>query len=227
MLCFELSHAQLNYSAGTVTSPIPPVPITMPSTAAPNEIFRFQPGNVTQLDLGTNFNFTNSRWFSMGKVVTGTNTAYGLRFQLPNKALTFGYNNVTNLNPRIEWIGTGVDLGNLEFRVANGFGASGSPAPSTVVATMTSFGNTVFGDLALFGVPTATSAEVGIASNNPFSLDVKGGSTAGVNVDSSTLGLKITSSDTGADIVAKVKGINILAANGTDTFGANIESSLG
>ena len=157
----------------------------------------------------------------MGKVVTGTNTAYGLRFQLPNKAVTFGYQSIASNNPRIEWIGTGVDLGNLEFRVANSF----TSTTSTVVATMTSFGNTVFGDLALFGVPTASSAEVGIASNNTFSLDVKGGTTAGVNVDNSLLGVKINTSGTGIDIVAKEKGIVMQVANGTNTIGGDILTS--
>ena len=90
---------------------------------------------------------------------------------------------------------------------------------------MTSFGNTVFGDLANFAVPSSTSAKVGITSNNPISLDVKGGNTAGIQVDSSILGIKITSSNTGADIVAKVKGIKIAVSDGSDTFGAEIETT--
>ncbi|WP_298305488.1 tail fiber domain-containing protein [Flavobacterium sp.] len=222
--CLNVIFGQNNQSANSVTFPITPVAVTVPPTNAPNEIFRFRPGNITQLDLGSSFTFNNARWFSMGSVVTGTNTAYGLRFQLPNRAVTFGYQSIASNNPRIEWIGTGTGVGNLEFRVANSF----TSTTSTLVATMTSFGNSVFGDLALFGTPSATSAEVGIASNNTFSLDVKGGSTAGVNIDNSSLGLKINTSDTGADIVAKVRGINILAGNGsTNAFGANIETTGG
>ncbi len=214
-LCFGLSFGQNSFSSTPIFNPIPGT-----TPPAPNEIFRFQPCNVTQLDAGSGFDFTSARWFSLGKVVTGTNTAYGLRFQLPNKAVTFGYQSITSINPRIEWIGTAPNLGNLEFRVANSF----TSTTSTVVATMTSFGNTVFGDLALAPVPSATSAEVVIASNNTYSLDLIGGSTAGINVVTPNLGLKITSSDTGADIVAKVKGINI-SVGGTDIVGSNIELS--
>lgn len=134
-LCFKLSFGQTNFSANNVSSPIPGV-----SPIAPNEIFRFQPGNVTQLDLGTGFNFTTARWFSFGKVITGANTAYGLRFQLPNKAVTFGYQSVNDLNPRIQWIGNGASLGNLEFRVANSF----TTTNSILVATMTKAGQTIF-----------------------------------------------------------------------------------
>lgn len=219
-LCFNCSFGQTNFSAGNVFSPIPVV-----TPAAPSEIFRFRPGNVTQLDSGTGFNFTSSRWFSMGSVPAGTQTFYGLRFQMPNRGFVMGYSNLTAVNPVIQWIGTSANLGNLEFRVASAFGAPGAPAPDLLVATMTSFGNTVFGDLANFAVPSSTSAKVGITSNNPISLDVKGGNTAGIQVDSSILGIKITSSNTGADIVAKVKGIKIAVSDGSDTFGAEIETT--
>ena len=71
------------------------------------EIFRFAPGIVTQLDSGTSFDFTTSNWFALGKLNTGTQTVYGLRFQLPNKSLLLGYRNLPDVNPRLEWIGTG------------------------------------------------------------------------------------------------------------------------
>ncbi|HLP65465.1 tail fiber domain-containing protein [Flavobacterium sp.] len=116
------------------------------------EIFRFNPGLVTQLDNGTAFDFTSSRWFSFGRLNTGTQTVYGMRFQLPNKALTLGYQDLADLNPRLQWIGSGTGLGNFEFRAANSF----TSTLSTLVATMTNDGNTYFGD-ALF-----TGTKVGI-----------------------------------------------------------------
>ncbi len=116
------------------------------------EIFRFNPGIVTQLDSGSAFDFTTSRWFSFGRLNTGTQTVYGLRFQLPNKALTLGYQDLPDLNPRLQWIGTGASLGNFEFRAANSFNSTNS----NLVATMTNDGNTYFGD-ALF-----TNTRVGI-----------------------------------------------------------------
>lgn len=116
------------------------------------EIFRFAPGIVTQLDLGTSFDFSTSRWFALGKLNTGTQTVYGLRFQLPNKSLTLGYRDLADVNPRLEWIGTGTGLGNLEFRVATSF----TSTTSNLVATMTNDGNTYFGN-ALF-----TGTKVGI-----------------------------------------------------------------
>ncbi len=125
------------------------------------EIFRFNPGIVTQLDSGTAFDFTSSRWFSFGSLNTGTQTVYGLRFQLPNKALTLGYQDLTDLNPRLQWIGAGAGLGNFEFRAANSF----TSTTSNLVATMTNSGNTYFGN-ALF-----TNTKVGIEYANDFSTN--------------------------------------------------------
>jgi hypothetical protein len=122
-----------------------------------SEIFRFRSGLVTQLDSGTGFGFTSSRWFSLGRLNTGTQTVYGLRFQLPNKAVTFGYQDVNSPNPRIQWIGTGASLGNLEFRVANSF----TSTSSTLVASMTPDGNTIFGDPSIAG----NNAQVSIESD--------------------------------------------------------------
>ena len=169
LLCFNLSFGQFNFSPIAVQSPIPVV-----SSAAPNEIFRFQPGNVTQLDAGTNFNLNilngpvSSRWFSLGGVGTGPGRrAYGLRFQAGEKAVTFGYQNVNdalNINPRIEWIGTGASLGNLEFRVADSF----TSTASKLVATMASDGSTVFGD----GSSAVEGAVVSVTNSNSGSNSI-------------------------------------------------------
>lgn len=130
--------ATTNQSVGTVNSSI-----TNPTGAQTNEIFRFRAGNVRQLDAGSNFTFNNSRWFALGRVPTGSQSVYGLRFQLPNKSLTIGYQNINNSNdkPRIQWIGNGENINDLEFRVANSFTSTNS----TLVATMTNEANTYFG----------------------------------------------------------------------------------
>jgi hypothetical protein len=138
--------------------------ITSPATVPPltGEVFRFSPGLVTQFDSGTGFDFTSS-WFSLGKLNTGSQTVYGLRFQLPNKALTLGYRNLADVNPRLEWVGSGAGLGNLEFRAANSF----TSTISNLVATMTNDGNTYFGD-ALF-----TNTKVGIDYKTTTGLSVR------------------------------------------------------
>lgn len=118
------------------------------------EIFRFRPGLVTQLDSGNNFGFTNSRWFSIGRLNTGSQNVFGLRFQLPNRALTMGYQDINDTNPRIQWIGDSSFAGtDLEFRAANSFMSTSS----TLVATMTNDGSTFFGSPL-----TTTEAKVGI-----------------------------------------------------------------
>lgn len=84
MLGFNLTFSQ-NQSINTVQPFL--TPILPDSNAAPNEIFRFAPGLVTQLEAG-NFNLINpvaSRWFSIGGIQTSppgqtTRRAYGLRF---------------------------------------------------------------------------------------------------------------------------------------------------
>ena len=66
-----------------------------------------------------------------------------MRFQADAKALTFGYQNVNdplNINPRIEWIGNGASLGDLEFRVADSFNST----VSRLMATMRKDGNIPF-----------------------------------------------------------------------------------
>ncbi len=182
-----------NQSSGNVATSI-----TNPIGAQSGEIFRFRPGNVRQLDSGTTFNFTNSRWFSLGRVNTGSQNVYGLRFQLPNKSLTFGYQDITSANPRIQWIGSGADLGNLEFRVATSFTSTNS----TLVARMTNEGNTFFGEplVSSFNTP-----KVGVQNTGRTGILISS-SGAGISpsVTSST-GLSIsqssgTSSNTGAAI---------------------------
>ena len=211
MLFLNLSFGQGNFSLGNVTSPIPPVPVTTPPTSAPNEIFRFQPGNVTQLDLGTNFNFKNSRWFSIGKVVTGANTAYGLRFQLPEKSLTFGYRSIADINPRIEWIGTGAALGNLEFRVANSF----TSTVSTLVATMLNNGSTVFGTQ--------------ILNPNNAKVVVQAGQDAGFNIESSSvrssLNINQLSPGTSNTVCANINSKS--SSSSTDNSGLNVRTEGG
>ena len=103
------------------------------------EIFRFKPGLVTQLNSGNGFGFSNDSWFSLGELNTGTQTVYGLRFQLPNKALTYGYQDVDDDSPRVQWIDDQTDPGDLEFRFADNF----SSTNSTLVAKMTNIGQLV------------------------------------------------------------------------------------
>ncbi|AXG72154.1 chaperone of endosialidase [Kordia sp. SMS9] len=149
-----------NQSSGFVQSSIfNPIP----QQFSGGEIFRFQPGLVTQLDAGFGFGFTNDRWFSIGRLNTGSQNVYGLRFQLPNRAITMGYQDINDTNPRIQWIGASSFSGtDLEFRAANSF----TSTSSTLVATMTNEGNTFFGSP--FSI---TNAKVGInyTPSNSFS----------------------------------------------------------
>jgi hypothetical protein len=191
-----------NQSSGSVDSPI--LPAGSPTNTAPtSEIFRFKSGAITQLDAGTIFDFTSTRWLAMGRVPTGTQTFYGQRFQLPNAALVMGYsiNNVTTLpsNPFIQWIGTGANLGNLEFRVANSFGSNNNPGNDLLVATMTNTGNTFFGT---DQTVTGASAKVNIRHSNAI----------GLNIENKF----IQNSPVGA-------GLKIAAASGTNTnIGADV-----
>ena len=173
IIFFVLLGINLTFGQATVNQSITGVQPTInnPSNFGPfgSEIFRFRSGLVTQIDSGNDFGFTNSRWFALGSLNTGSQTVYGLRFQLPNKAVTFGYNNITNNNPRIEWIGANGNLGNLEFRVANSFGSQGAPAVTKLVTTMTSDGNTYFGDPSIVGIST----KVGIENSNKFGLFIR------------------------------------------------------
>lgn len=128
-----------NQSSGSVFSSIfNPIP----QQFGGQEIFRFQPGLITQLDAGTAFDFNASQWFSIGKLNTGSQEVFGLRFQLKNRALTMGYQDTGDINPRIQWIGDGFAAStDLEFRVSNSFISTSS----TLVSTMTNDGKTYFG----------------------------------------------------------------------------------
>lgn len=220
-----------NFSNGAVLSPIPAVP-GAPST----EIFRFRPGVFTQLDFnaipGQGFTFDNSRWFAFGRVPAGTQTFYGLRFQLPRKAITMGYNDLNALNPRIEWIGdlaTG-NLGNLEYRVGTSLGTIGVPGNNILVATMTSQGNTVFGITNPFG-NTATSPKVGVVttSNNAVAirtdsgqgLFVRSNTGLGINVETGGQGMNINSFGSSGFNVSTTGNSSFVAGGTLDTGGGN------
>ncbi|WP_430410140.1 tail fiber domain-containing protein [Kordia sp.] len=140
-----------NQSSGSVFSSIfNPIP----QQFSGQEIFRFQPGLITQLDAGTAFDFNTSQWFSIGKLNTGSQNVFGLRFQLKNRALTMGYQDTGDINPRVQWVGDSFASGtDLEFRVSNSF----TSTVSRLVTTMTNDGKT------FFGIPlTAPDATVGV-----------------------------------------------------------------
>jgi len=127
-----LAFGQQNLSQGTVLSGV----------LFPQEIFRFLPGYVGQLQNATAYT-TNStdRWFSIGQINQNTQSFYGQRFQYDGRALVTGYTSASPSNPRIEWIHSGgASAGNLEFRVANNF----TNGISSIVASMTPNGNTYF-----------------------------------------------------------------------------------
>ncbi len=169
---------------GAIPTPAPPVVAITPSSLALGasniEAFRFQPGLVTQLDAGTDFNFgTTDRWFSVGKLVVGggptARTLYGFRLQNLGQGLTMGYSrsNATPLvatNPFIEWIGNdntgvGVGSGNLEFLTAAN---PGGPPPAgagirRLAFTLRSDLTALFGETASFvlpDVPVILSGEI-------------------------------------------------------------------
>jgi len=131
------------------------------------EIFRFQPGIVTQLQTGSSFDFTSSQWFSIGNLdtallpppLTGTNEVFGLRFQLPSKSLILGYQDISDTNPRLQWIGQEEGIGDLEFRVADDFMSTNSD----LVATMRSDTGTVF---AQQNISDFDDAKVGVFNPN-------------------------------------------------------------
>lgn len=212
LLTYSVFYGQFNFSSTQIVNPIPPT-----TPAAPSEIFRFQPGNVTQLDAGTGFGFTSSRWFSLGRLNTGTQTVYGLRFQLPNKAVTFGYQDISDDNPRLQWIGTGANLGDFEFRVANSFNSTFS----TLVATMTNDGNTIFGDPNI----TGNNAKVSIDNSTGIGLLIQssiGNDGFAVNCDN------FSSLNTGGKInvsnASQNDGLLVNASSGNNNTGVRAES---
>jgi hypothetical protein len=144
----SMAFGQQNISLGSVLSGV----------LLPQEIFRFQPGYVGQLQNASAYT-TNptDRWFSIGQVNQNTQSFYGQRFQYDGRALVTGYTNNSPSNPRIEWIHSGgASAGNLEFRVANSF----TNGISTIVSSMTPQGNTYFARFpAAFG---SSNPKVGI-----------------------------------------------------------------
>ncbi|MAN29447.1 MULTISPECIES: tail fiber domain-containing protein [Mesonia] len=164
--------AQNNQSNGPVSTSISSPPSTT------GEAFRFRPGIVTQLDQG-GFGFTaNDRWWSLGRLNTGSQTVFGLRLQNGDKAFTLGYNDVSNNNPRIQWIRNGSS--NLEFRVANSF----TSTDSNVMVTMKSDGSTVFNNTPISSsslFPTILSPEKVLVENGSSSS--AGGRTSGLRVN--------------------------------------------
>lgn len=173
-----------NQSAGPVQSSITtPIPQQFGGT----EMFRFSKGLITQLDSGSAFDFSTSRWFSFGRLNTGSQTVYGLRFQLPERAITLGYQDVNDDNPRIQWIGDSTKS-NLEFRAATSF----TSTSSTLNATMTFDGRT------FFGKP--------LASNEPL-----------VGIDYSTVpgstktGLIVRNNTTSGSYFTDIKAINTIS----------------
>jgi hypothetical protein len=203
-----------NESSGSIaTSITTPGPIS-------GETFRFGSGIMTQLDAGSGFGFTNDRWFSMGRLNTGSQSVYGLRFQLPNRAVTFGYQDLNDANPRIQWIGASNFAGSdLEFRVANSF----TSTASTLVATMTNEGQTIFGTLPPFTLPnnpkvginfasSSSATQTGLTiSNNSFGAPSSTGARKGIYIENSAS----TGSKTGLDIRATGSGSVNTGVNAT------------
>ncbi len=198
----------------TINNPIP-------QQFGTGEIFRFRPGLVTQLDKGNAFDFNNSRWFSIGKLRTGTQTVFGLRFQLPNTAITMGYQDIADLNPRIQWVGSGTDL---EFRAANSF----TSTSSTLVATMTNDGRTYFGNpLAAFDTKVSidytevsgSSSRVGLTLESDASQN--GVFTTGIRSVNNAGGFIKTGLDIESTIGSSVEntGINVRLNGGTRNTG--------
>lgn len=159
-----------NESSGTIaTSITTPGPIS-------GETFRFGPGLMTQLDAGSGFGFTGDRWFSMGRLFTGTQTVYGLRFQLPNRSITLGYQDLSDANPRIQWIGASNFAGSdLEFRAADSF----TSTASKLVATMTNDGKTYFGTPLTSNEPLVGIDYSDVSNSTKTGLIVQNNSTSG------------------------------------------------
>ncbi|WP_299334827.1 tail fiber domain-containing protein [uncultured Psychroserpens sp.] len=209
--------ATTNQSVGTVNSSI-----TNPTGPQASEIFRFRAGNVTQLDDGSNFTFNNSRWFALGRVPTGSQSVYGLRFQIPNKSLTFGYQNINNANdkPRIQWIGSDASSNDLEFRVANSFTSTNS----TLVATMDNEGSTTFGRVRSIG---AFSSLARVEIDNISRGGLKGSTATGLKINSDPISKSNTCR--GIDITSNAGNIFNIGGNiltqGPNSTGLNLQTS--
>ena len=182
LLCLNLSFGQTSLTLG----PIPQFSTTGPNAPVATEIFRFRPGLVTQIQDGVGFGFgATNRWFSLGSITQGSQTFYGSRFQTPGNALVMGFTSASPNNPRIQWIGSGATLGNLEFRVADSF----TTAVSALVATMKPDGSTVFGDPALF-VDSQSEIKVEVVNFAPSLFNAIGISSSATLAENSAIGIK-------------------------------------
>lgn len=198
MLFFAAFTFAQNQSNGAVASSI-----TTPTTG---EIFRFGPGLVTQLDSGFGFGFVNDRWFSLGRFKTPNQEVYGLRFQLPGRSILMGYQDINDVNPRIQWIGksgsTYADT-DLEFRVSDDFMSTSS----TLVATMTHEGKTFFGN-PLVGSDIKVGMDYSdVASTNKTGLAIENT----VAATNTATGIKITNNAGGY----AMRGIDINQSGST------------
>lgn len=171
------------------------------------EIFRFQPGLVTQADDFADpndpFSFFDARWFSIGRLQTSEQqTLYGLRFQLPFRAVTFGYQDIEDTNPRIQWIYEEEGIGDLEFRVANDFMSTNSD----LVASMRSDTGTVFAESNLTNY---NDAKVGIeGSSFDKALEIK------------LLDFEYNNDVYGVDVLSKISAPDIYGFNAEVRGGA-------
>ncbi len=105
MLAGIAGFSQNNSSQGAVSTTIPLSPL------GAQEIFRFKPGIVTQLQAGT-FGFsTTDRWSSFGEIVTppSNQRLHGLRIQDSGKALVMGYSSAEQTG-FIQYIADGLDI---------------------------------------------------------------------------------------------------------------------
>jgi hypothetical protein len=201
---------------------------TLPSG---QEVFRFAPGFASQIQAGSGFGFgSNNRWFSHGQVTSGGQTFYGSRFQANQRALVMGYTNaggIDSLNPRIQWIGNSAStpIGNLEFRVGDGFGGASGPGINTLVASMTPEGNTYFGT-SIPGSFSANNTKVGIVFEDAIGFQVSslGVLSSGLNPTGASINIDC-SGNSGVGLLANVGG----ALHSTGLFGkaSGPESSIG
>ena len=130
--------AQNNSSQGFIATTIP-----LPATLGTQEVFRFKPGIVTQLQAGT-FGFSaTDRWTSFGELTTPPSgqRLQGLRIQDEARALVMGYTS-ERVNGFIQYIGNrGMDI-----RYAGSF----TSTESNIAATFKTNGSSQFGFSDLF-----------------------------------------------------------------------------
>jgi len=198
--------------------------LVVSTTLLPQEIFRFQPGFVGQLQSLSAGYTTNptDRWFSIGQVNQPIQSFYGQRFQYDDRALVMGYTTNSPKNPRIEWIHNGTTTaGNLQFRVANSFTSTGS----TLVAEMTPQGNTYFGKYTQ-GVFNGLNPKAAIGFADDCGLDIVtvGQLSANVNPIAANIQLDF-SGNTAIGLLSNVFG----GSSATGVFGkaSGLENSFG